>query len=247
MPTEAFYRQLSTQTVYQIYEERGLVDPPLVHEELVEALLAYDAKHFGPPSPLLSLPPELRNRIYEMVFEDRSTFDVPFGGEPRPWTRTRTDDTPRLHPLLLAKKQVYAEASGLWYGRQFDLYHLSYFNGLYRSCKWLESIGERNIYHLRNVRFTATVQHGISNSCYIEFGISLASDGIEGTESFPRLAPWAAVFAPKARAFQDEIDCMDVRVRQWETKHGKRLNIKGWKAVLKEANVRAEKYERGLW
>ncbi|KAK5686651.1 hypothetical protein LTS10_002774 [Elasticomyces elasticus] len=66
MPTEAFYRQFSTQTVYQIYEERGLVDPPLVHEELVEALLAYDAKHFGPPSPFLSLPPELRNRIYEI-------------------------------------------------------------------------------------------------------------------------------------------------------------------------------------
>ncbi|KAK5721208.1 hypothetical protein LTR17_014769 [Elasticomyces elasticus] len=237
MPTEAFYRQLSTETVYQIYEERGLVDPPLVHEELVEALLAHDVKHFGPPSPLLSLPSELRNRIYEMVFQDDRTYDLGYEDERMQKFWRSTSELNKTHPLLRVNKQTRSDTAGMWYsGRVFKVRVNKRDSG--RCYRWFKQIGEENVRCVRRVTFAATLRSQRSkliDSCPLDFTIDLAADSVAEVVQYSGSSGslfGVKTFELEAAYFRAALMSKIAKVRAWEAKHGKRLDSKGWRALF---------------
>jgi len=99
-------------------------------------------------SPLLTLPPELRNTIFELVLQGTTTEPEIKGddlqsGEPFP-----------LPPLLRSCKQIYLEASLIFYERT-----TFYLNGSLKAFQWLEVIRARYL--------TAITEVGIDTARYM--------------------------------------------------------------------------------
>ncbi|KAK5721952.1 hypothetical protein LTR15_006546 [Elasticomyces elasticus] len=235
MPTVACYSQLSTHTLYQIYEERGLVDPPLVHEELIELLLLHDVRYLAAPSPLLALPPEMRNRIYQMAFEDDGrAYRLVFDGqkETRIWTNS-SDIVDRLHPLLFVNKQIRKEASSIWYERDYRLGRI-FDPGTFQHCvKWLSSIGVRDIRHLRRVTFTGRMRKDKHEwrQHWTDFSIDLAADTAAKTVQYRRWDGETRI-RDEDKCYQNALHATIAEVHEWEAVHEKRLDAEGWEAFL---------------
>lgn len=66
--------------------------------------MPHDARTAQQQCRLLSLPPELRNRIYELVLEGPTGIRIPF------------DQRNSLPPLLAARRQIRSEANSFYFG-----------------------------------------------------------------------------------------------------------------------------------
>jgi len=114
----------------------------------------------GAPSILTTLPPEIRNRIYEYLFKrDGPILLNDDQGRLDPWTRNYVthsthggaeqqdsdgDFCQGFHGcvgLLLSCRQIYHEAVGILYGENMFLFSQALTNQLASACTWLASIG----------------------------------------------------------------------------------------------------------
>jgi len=107
-----------------------------------------------PPS-LMTLPPELRNRIYEDVFANQPvSIEYQEAHKDAPVTCNTKSVTPGI---LLASRKTYIEAIGIYYALSTftfsEHHHFRSFRTLYT---WLNSIPKQNVAVMTDVRYDAT-------------------------------------------------------------------------------------------
>ncbi|PPJ58980.1 hypothetical protein CBER1_04085 [Cercospora berteroae] len=104
------------------------------------------------PSRLMSLPAELRNRIWTAAFEGW-TQRIDFHSRAEIWTNAEKTYR-RQPPLLSTCKQIYAEAIGIYYSTAiFFVDRLKHEWCRGELSGWLRSIGPERAKLVRNVRF----------------------------------------------------------------------------------------------
>lgn len=105
---------------------------------------------------LLKLPPELRNRIYELALSDHDrriavNLDKHSRGVP---------------PLLQVCRQTRREALSMYYGgATFGCYWLHETSRVEMACQWFELIGDEAAKHVRHIRVCAGTWNPF-NYCY---------------------------------------------------------------------------------
>ncbi|KAK5725680.1 hypothetical protein LTR15_003870 [Elasticomyces elasticus] len=227
-----FYDALGTLTVDFIHADRGLHHRPYDTDRVVDQLVIYDETHFlgltggasavpaGGRCLFLSLPPELRNRIYEMVISDdpdKLASQVDYNG------------VVNMIPLLFVSKQVWHEAIGIWYNAcDFKLQFLGpgKNDGGIESCtKWLCRVGSCNI------------KHATGKPCEYEFRINLEAkcdeDLVKSRGPYRRQII-KTVYEARLKGFEDHLRELARKVRAWESKFEKRMNLRGWEVVFRK-------------
>ncbi|KAK5733813.1 hypothetical protein LTR17_009365 [Elasticomyces elasticus] len=222
-------------TLRMIHRDPGLHDAVTTHESLMGQLVVYDDAHLPVPTSeigpapvqgrclILALPLELRNRIYEMVIDETD------------WTRNGTryngprvdqDSVTDSMPLLIVSKQVWHEATEIWYDVcDFNLHFLGLRKrdgsfGLGKCTKWLNGIGDRNIKHVRRVSILLRVfvKTGSSQSREYEFGINLKAqrdeDLVDGRDQMMGLTMFDTIL----RTFESDPRELACNVRLWEAR-----------------------------
>ncbi|KAK4903407.1 hypothetical protein LTR27_000338 [Elasticomyces elasticus] len=240
-----FYDALGTLTVDFIHADRGLHHRPYDTERVVDQLVIYDETHFpgltggasaapaGGRCLFLSSPPELRNRIYEMVISDDPNELVP---------QVDHDSVVDMIPLLFVSKQVWHEAIGIWYNAcDFQLQFIGPGKndaGTESCTKWLHRVGSCNIKHVRRVTIFSRIfaNRGYWQPCEYGFRINLEAkcdeDLVESRGPYRRQIV-KTVYEAGLKEFEDQLRELARKVRAWESKFEKRTNLKGWEVVFR--------------
>ncbi|KAK3626191.1 hypothetical protein LTR56_019979 [Elasticomyces elasticus] len=186
---------------------------------------------------LLALPPELRNSIYVMVFEEGPYIQITRRGHLKP-----------MHALPHVNRQVRNESLGLWYANStFALYDLSWNFGPDKYHLWLDSLGGKTTQDVRRIAIYAPFRRNDKGAWTltatrfrldIDLGAQHVDEAVQcQNERYTlRIQPR---FKQSLGKFREEIFA---HVQTWQAGNGKRHGIAEWRLLLKSIRTTQSKY-----
>ncbi|KAK4888221.1 hypothetical protein LTR27_012868 [Elasticomyces elasticus] len=186
---------------------------------------------------LLALPPELRNSIYVMVFEEGPYIQITRRGSLKP-----------MHALPHVNRQVRNESLGLWYANStFALYDLSWNFGPDKYHLWLNSLGGKTMQNVRRIAIYAPFRRNDKGAWTLtatrfRLDIDLSAQHVDEAvqcqheRSTLRVQPR---FKQSLEKFRGEIFA---HVQTWQAGNGKQHGIAEWRLFLKSIRTTQSKY-----
>ncbi|KAK4961906.1 hypothetical protein LTR10_002399 [Elasticomyces elasticus] len=186
---------------------------------------------------LLALPPELRNSIYVMVFEEGPYIQITRRGHLKP-----------MHALPHVNRQVRNESLGLWYANStFALYDLNWNFGPDKYHLWLDSFGGKTMQDVRRIAIYAPFRRNDKGARTLtatrfRLDIDLSAQHVDEAVQCQRERSTLRVqprFKQSLEKFRGEIFA---HVQTWQAGNGKKHGIAKWRLLLKSIRRTQSKY-----
>ncbi|KAK5727383.1 hypothetical protein LTR15_003278 [Elasticomyces elasticus] len=190
----------------------------------------YTAEMANKRCPLLTLPLELRNNIYDMVFEEDR--------QHHPYINiNKSGYAVHMHALLHVSKQVRSETMGMWHNiNTFTLYNLTPDNGLAQCNLWVDRVSASTLRCVQNIAICMelpfTPRYGAAQLAHtFIIDIDLRAQTVEG------MVKWRDSYLDGRRpgpvAFEDFSQQMYTAVKSWQLRTGKRYGTGEWRNLLR--------------
>ncbi|KAK5697637.1 hypothetical protein LTR17_023952 [Elasticomyces elasticus] len=177
--------------------------------------------------PLLALPQELRNNIYDIVFKEDHGYhpyiNINKGGY-----------ATYMHALLHVSEQVRSETIGMWHHiNAVSLYDLTPMTGLAQYNLWIDRVGSSILRCVRHIAICIQLPlAGFKGKAAQPFimDIDLRAQTMEGT------VKWRGndfdFYRPEPVAFEDFRQQMHTAVSSWQLRIGKQSGTSEWRDLL---------------
>ncbi|KAK5707645.1 hypothetical protein LTR97_000183 [Elasticomyces elasticus] len=190
--------------------------------------LAHTAGIANKRCPLLTLPPELRNNIYDMVFEEDRLH--------HPYINiNKSGYAMHMHALLHVSKQVRSETMGMWHNiNTFTLYNLTPASGVAECNLWVDRVGASTVRCVQHIAICMKLPlagfEGDGAQIFI-IDIDLRAQTVEGTVRWRSLG--RTTRQPELVSFEDFRQQMYTAVNSWQLRTGKHSGTGKWRDLLR--------------
>ncbi|KAK5698382.1 hypothetical protein LTR17_023717 [Elasticomyces elasticus] len=177
--------------------------------------------------PLLTLPPELRNNIYDMVFEEDHRH--------HPYINiNKNGHAINMHALLHVNKQVRSETMGIWHNiNTFTLYNLTPDSGVTQCNLWVDRIGASNLRCVQHIAICILLPLTTGGHSAQIFIIDIDLRAHTAEDAVHWRSPGANKRRPEPLAFENFRQQMYTAVNSWQLRTVKHSGTGEWRELLR--------------
>ncbi|KAK5685414.1 hypothetical protein LTS10_003492 [Elasticomyces elasticus] len=160
--------------------------------------------------PLLILPPELRNNIYDMVFE-ANCLNHPY------ININKSGYATHMHALLHVSKQVRGDTMGMWHNfNTFTLYYLTPESGLAQCNLWLDRVGASTLRCVQNLSVSFQLRCAGTVHSIEYFGVDINTRAHTKKDMVHCTGPRCHIHLPDPLALDNFCQQMYTAVNSWQ-------------------------------